>query len=113
MGTVPAEQPDSINTKYHRSYSMIIKKRRNLIIASAFAAMLASASSAAIARAAGYAGGDDGGDDSSFKSAACGLIGCANGNRVCGTAGGTIKAGIPPFVGEVSVEYTCYENPLL
>lgn len=86
---------------------MFIQGRRKLIVVSALAAMLASAGSAGIASAADYEGEDD---DSSPKSAACGLIGCANGPRVCGTATGTIKAGIPPFVGEVSVSYTCYEN---
>lgn len=87
---------------------MFIQGRRKLITISALAAVMASMGSAAIASAAGYEGGDD--DDSSLKEVACGLIGCPNGSRVCGTTTGTIKAGVAPFVGEVSVSYTCYEN---
>ena len=84
---------------------MFIQGRRKLMMVSVLAAMLASAGSAAIASASSYEDDDDG----AMKRGACGIIGCANGNRVCGTAGGTIKAGAPPFVGEVNVTYTCYE----
>lgn len=88
---------------------MIIQLRKKLLFTSAAAIVLSIASTAALASAMSYEGaGDD--DDADMRSAACSLIGCANGNRVCGTAGGAIKAGIPPFVGEVSVTYTCYES---
>ena len=87
---------------------MLQKTRKSLFLTCLSAALLASVASAAIASAA-ESGGEDGDDDNSSKTAGCALIGCANGARLCGTATGTIKAGVPPFVGEVSVSYTCYE----
>lgn len=86
--------------------------RNKLAVSSLLAALLASAGSAAIAGAAetGGEGGDDE-DGAAMKRAACSFIGCGNGSRVCGTASGTFKIGVQPFVGEVGVSYTCYENP--
>ena len=92
---------------------MFIQQRTKLnsrtIMASALAVVLALSSSAALARA--MESSDDG-DDSSVpgKAEACRFIGCPNGNRQCGTASGKIISGAPPFVGEVNVSWTCYEN---
>lgn len=74
------------------------------------ALMLAIASTSALA-AVPVEGGEDS-DDAPSKTQACSFIGCANGSRVCGTASGKITSGAPPFVGEVAVSWTCYENPL-
>lgn len=77
-----------------------------MFLSSALAVVLSIATTSALASAMSYEGDDD---DAEMKTAACAVIGCHNGARVCGTAGGTIKVGIPPFVGEVNVTYTCYE----
>lgn len=82
---------------------------RRSVAAGAFAVLLALASSSAMASAMA-GGGDDEDDDAPGKKEACNAIGCPNGNRVCGTASGKISAGAPPFVGEVSVSWTCYES---
>lgn len=84
----------------------MLTTRKKLMVTSLGAALLASLSSAAIASAAEF-GDDD--SDSIEKTIACKSIGCQNGNRECGTASGGVKVGIPPFVGEVKVEYICYE----
>ena len=86
--------------------------RSRLATASLLAVVLASAGSAALAGAA-EVGGDEGDDEdgAAMKRAACSFIGCGNGSRVCGTASGTFKIGVQPFIGEVGVSYTCYENP--
>ena len=86
---------------------MSTHNRKKLLLTSAIAIVMSIASTAAIASAMSYEDDDDNVD---VKSAACRAIGCPNGNRVCGSTTGTIKAGIPPFVGEVSVSYTCYES---
>lgn len=86
------------------------RSRRNsrTLAASALAVVLALSSTAAIARA--MAGPDDGDDDSApGKAEACRAIGCPNGNRQCGVATGKITSGLPPFVGEITVSWTCYE----
>ena len=57
----------------------------------------------------GAVGLEEDDDAAPGKSQACGAIGCQNGNRECATASGKIAAGAPPFVGEVSVSWTCYE----
>lgn len=80
--------------------------RTKLLITSAFAVVLSVASTAALATAMTNEGD---GSDNDVKSLACGAIGCANGGRLCGTAGGSIKAIAPPFLGEISVNFTCYE----
>lgn len=86
--------------------------RYRVVATSLLAALMASAGSAAIAGASEFDGeGDDDEDGAALKRAACSFIGCANGNRVCGTASGTFKIGVQPFVGEVGVSYTCYESP--
>lgn len=81
--------------------------RRRLTISALSGAMLAIASTTALA--AEYGGGD-GEDAPPGKTEACAFIGCANGARVCGTASGKITGGAPPFVGEVAVSWTCYEQ---
>lgn len=86
---------------------MTIQNRKSFAFASVFSVVLALAASSGIASAM-----DSDGDDG-VKSAACGVIGCADGARECAKATGTLKAGIPPWVGEVSVTYTCYEAPAI
>ena len=86
---------------------MIIQHRKKLVFTSVLAIVLSLASTAALASAMSYDGDEE---DADVKTAACAVIGCPNGNRLCGSAGGTVKLGVPPFVGEVSVKYTCYEN---
>ena len=76
------------------------------LITSALAVILALSSTAALGRAMPGLNEDD---DASGKTAACASIGCANGNRLCGTVGGKIGAIVPPFTGEISVSWTCYE----
>lgn len=85
---------------------MSINNRKTFALASSLGLVLALAASAGLASAMSY---DDGGDEGP-KTSACGAIGCGDGGRVCATASGTIKAGIPPWVGEVNVTYTCYEK---
>ncbi|MEP6836301.1 MAG: hypothetical protein ABJB74_23125 [Gemmatimonas sp.] len=85
---------------------MIIQNRKRLLITSVLAVVLSIASSAALASAMSY---DGDGEDAEMKTAACNFISCPDGSRLCGSAGGAIKIGIPPFVGEVNVTYTCYE----
>ena len=80
--------------------------RTKLLITSAFAVVLSVASTAVIASAMSYEGDDDNAD---VKTLACTIIGCPNGGRSCGTVGGTIKSVAPPFIGEVTVNFTCYE----
>ncbi len=80
---------------------------RRTAASAAVALILALASSTAMAMSSG-----DEGDETAGKKEACAAIGCPNGSRLCGTASGKITAGIPPFVGEIEVEWTCYENPL-
>lgn len=86
---------------------MTVQTRKSFALASTFGVLLALAASSGIASAM-----DSGGDDG-VKTAACAAIGCADGSRECARATGTIKAGIPPWVGEVSVSYTCYEAPMI
>ncbi|MBC8089210.1 MAG: hypothetical protein H7Z40_18245 [Phycisphaerae bacterium] len=78
---------------------------RRTATSAAVAILLALASSTAMAM-----GGVDE-DDNEGKKEACSAIGCPNGSRQCGSATGKITAGIPPFVGEIEVSWTCYENP--
>lgn len=83
---------------------------RRTITSAAVAVVLALASTSAMASAMDSAPGDDE-DDAPGKKEACAFIGCPGGSRVCGTATGKITSGAPPFVGEISVSWTCYENP--
>lgn len=83
---------------------MNIQNRKTFALASSLGLVLALAASAGFASAMEY--GDEG-----IKASACAAIGCADGARECAKATGTLKAGIPPWVGEVSVQYTCYEKP--
>jgi hypothetical protein len=85
---------------------MAVLKRRALFAPSALALILSLATTSGLATAMS----SEEGEDSDLKTTACALIGCRNGSRECGTVSGTIKAGAPPFVGEVEVEYTCYEG---
>lgn len=78
------------------------------IVSSALAVVLALSSTAALGRA--MSGANE--DDVSGKTQACASIGCANGDRLCGTVGGKIGAIVPPFTGEISVSWTCYETVL-
>ena len=79
------------------------------VASSALAVVLALSSTAALGRAMSGPGEDDS-DDNSGKTQACAFIGCPNGNRVCGTASGKISGSVPPFTGEISVSWTCYES---
>ena len=87
---------------------MIIQQSHKLWFTSVVAIAVALGSTAALASAMSYGGDED--DDTNLKSLACSIIGCPNGNRLCGNFGGTIKGGAPPFTGEVTVSYTCYES---
>ena len=84
------------------------KFNRRTITSAAVAVLVALASSSALASAADIPPGDDD-SEAAGKHEACAAIGCPDGSRVCGTAAGKITAGVPPFVGEVSVSWTCYE----
>ena len=77
------------------------------IVSSTLAVVLALSTTAALGRAMSAPDEDD---DTPGKSEACGAIGCPNGGRVCGTVGGKIGAIVPPFTGEISVTWTCYEQ---
>lgn len=85
---------------------MNIQNRRKLWLTSAVAVVLSIASTSALASAMSNEGDDP---ELDLKTAACHLIGCPNGSRVCGTASGTIRLGAAPLQGEVNVTYTCYE----
>ena len=76
------------------------------IVSSALAVVLALSSTAALGRA--MSGANE--DDVSNKTQACGSIGCRNGDRLCGSIGGKVGVNVPPFTGEVSVSWTCYED---
>lgn len=77
---------------------------RRTAASAAVAILLALASSTAMAMSF------DEEDDAEGKREACAAIGCPDGARLCGSASGKITAGIPPFVGEIEVSWTCYEN---
>jgi len=79
------------------------------LVSSALAVVLALSSTAALGRAMS---GSEGDEDAPGKSEACSAIGCPNGNRQCGTVAGKIGAIVPPFTGEISVSWTCYEQGL-
>jgi uncharacterized membrane protein len=78
------------------------------VVASVLAVALALSSSAAIASAMNV---DEEGEEAG-KAEACAFIGCRDGNRECGKATGKISSGMPPFVGEIKVSWTCYEGGL-
>jgi len=81
-------------------------QRTKLFVTATVAVVLSVASTAVLASAMSYEGDDENAD---VKALACAVIGCANGGRACGTVGGTIKSVAPPFIGEVSVNFNCYE----
>lgn len=85
---------------------MYTKHRTRLALASTFGVILALATTTALASAMSV---DDDEGEAGLKAQACAAIGCPDGNRECAKASGTIKAGLPPWSGEVSVSYTCYE----
>lgn len=89
-------------------FSLKGNTKRSATLSACSALMLALASTSALA----WGGVDEEEDDSPSKTQACSFIGCPNGNRVCGTATGKITSGAPPFIGEVAVSWTCYENAL-
>ncbi|MEP6836303.1 MAG: hypothetical protein ABJB74_23135 [Gemmatimonas sp.] len=83
------------------------KLNSRTLTASVLAVVFALSSSAALARA--MSGPPDESEDAPGKTEACRAIGCAGGNRACGTVSGKLTSGAPPFVGEISVSWTCYE----
>ncbi|MEO7998056.1 MAG: hypothetical protein ABI852_11460, partial [Gemmatimonadaceae bacterium] len=110
--TVLPKNRDVFNISNQRSNPMQMKKRTTFALASTLGLVLALAASSGMASAmSSYDGGGDDDGEAGLKNQACAAIGCANGNRLCATASGTVKAGIPPWVGEVTVVYTCYESP--
>lgn len=87
------------------------RQNSRTFVASALAVVVALASTAALGRA--MSSSDDYNDDAPGKAEACGAIGCPNGSRLCGSIGGKLGAVIPPFSGEISVSWTCYEGVVL
>lgn len=87
---------------------MYTKHRTRLAFASTLGIVFALATTTALASAMGV---DDDDDSAGIKSTACAGIGCRDGGRECAKVSGTMKAGLPPWSGEVSVTYTCYEAP--
>lgn len=91
---------------YSRTVSPL--QRRRAVASAVVAVALALVSSSAMALGEPVDGEDD--DDSAGKKTACQAIGCEGGERKCGKISGKVSAGLPPFVGEVAVSWTCYEK---
>ena len=87
---------------------MYTKHRPRVALASTLGIIFALATTTALASAMGV---DEEDDTAGIKASACAVIGCQDGSRECAKASGTLKGGVPPWSGEISVTYTCYEAP--